>query len=32
MPVEGESYLVLFDPDNPRRSLPIATMQDVRFV
>ncbi|HEY4640204.1 MAG TPA: DUF3592 domain-containing protein [Thermoanaerobaculia bacterium] len=32
MPVEGESYLVLFDPDNPRRSLPIATLQDVRFV
>jgi hypothetical protein len=32
MPVEGESYLVLFDPDNPRRSLPVAMMQDVRFV
>lgn len=31
MPVEGESYLVLFDPDNPRRSIPIAMMQDVRF-
>lgn len=32
MPVEGETYVVLYDPDNPRRSLPLAMLQDVQFV
>lgn len=32
MPVAGETYVVLYDPDNPRRSLPLAMLQDVRFV
>jgi len=31
MPVEGETYVVLYDPDNPRRSLPLAMLQDVQF-
>jgi len=31
MPVEGETYIVLYDPDNPRRSIPLAMLQDVRF-
>ena len=31
MPVEGETYIVLYDPDNPRRSMPLAILQDVQF-
>ena len=31
-PVEGETYVVLYDPDTPRRSMPLATLQDVRFL
>jgi len=32
LPVEGETHVVLYDPDNPRRSMPLAMLQDVRFV
>ena len=32
MPAAGETYVVLYDPDNPRRSMPLAMLQDVRFV
>jgi len=32
MPVAGETYIVLYDPDHPRRSMPLAMLQDVRFV
>jgi Protein of unknown function (DUF3592) len=32
LPVEGETYVVLYDPDNPRRSMPLAMLQDVRFI
>jgi len=31
-PVEGETHVILYDPDNPRRSMPLAVLQDVRFV
>jgi hypothetical protein len=31
LPVEGETFVVFYDPDNPRRSMPLAGMQDVRF-
>jgi len=32
LPVVGETYVFLYDPDNTRRSLPLAAAQDVRFV
>jgi hypothetical protein len=32
MPAAGETFVVLYDPDNPRRSMPLAILQDVRFV
>jgi len=32
LPVEGETHVILYDPDNPRRSMPLAILQDVRFV
>jgi hypothetical protein len=32
LPVAGETFVVLRDPDNARRSVPLAALQDVRFV
>ncbi len=30
-PVEGQQFIVLYDPDKPKRSMPVGAMSDIRF-